>query len=271
MQIEHAPEAPRKPTLFGRLRSWFFTGLLVTAPVLFTVYITWAAIELIDGQVASLVPAFGSSLFANVPGVGLVLGVVLITIIGALAAGFMGRWLIGLGESILNRMPVVRTIYGATKQILETVISSQSDAFRDVVLVEYPRKGLWVIGFVTGGTKGEVARRMSGDMVNIFVPTTPNPTSGFLLFSARKDVIYMDMSVEEAVKLVVSGGIVTPPDVGASKKVAAKKAGAQKAVSKKAVTKKATAKKSAAKKAVTKKAAAKKSAAKKSTAKKAAK
>ena len=142
--------------------------------------------------------------FANVPGVGLVIGVVLITVIGAVAAGFLGRWIIKLGESILNRMPVVRSIYGASKQILETVISTQSDAFREVVLVEYPRKELWVIGFVTGGTKAEVARRIDIDMVNVFVPTTPNPTSGFLLFCPRKDVIFMDMSVEDAVKLVVS-------------------------------------------------------------------
>ena len=208
-------KAPAKRVgLLGRLRSWFFTGLLVTAPVLLTVYITWAAINLIDGQVASLVPGFSELRFANVPGVGLVIGVVLITVIGAVAAGFLGRWIIKLGESILNRMPVVRSIYGASKQILETVISTQSDAFREVVLVEYPRKGLWVIGFVTGGTKAEVARRIDIDMVNVFVPTTPNPTSGFLLFCPRKDVIFMDMSVEDAVKLVVSGGIVTPPDDG---------------------------------------------------------
>ena len=128
----------------GKLRSWFFTGLLVTAPVLLTVYITWAAINLIDGQVASLVPGFSELQFANVPGVGLVIGVLLITVIGAVAAGFLGRWIIKLGESILNRMPVVRSIYGASKQILETVISTQSDAFREVVLVEYPRRGLWV-------------------------------------------------------------------------------------------------------------------------------
>ena len=209
--------APAKRVgLLGRLRSWFFTGLLVTAPVLLTVYITWAAINLIDGQVASLVPGFSELRFANVPGVGLVIGVVLITVIGAVAAGFLGRWIIKLGESILNRMPVVRSIYGASKQILETVISTQSDAFREVVLVEYPRRGLWVIGFVTGGTKAEVARRIDIDMVNVFVPTTPNPTSGFLLFCPREDVIFMDMSVEDAVKLVVSGGIVTPPDDGKS-------------------------------------------------------
>ena len=216
---ENDAKAPvRKPGFLGRLRSWFLTGLLVTAPVLLTVYITWAAIELIDGQVASILPGFNKLVVANIPGAGLIIGLILITVIGAVAAGFLGRWLIGLGESILNRMPVVRTIYGASKQILETVISAQSDAFRDAVLVEYPRRGLWVIGFVTGGTKGEVAERMDGNMVNVFIPTTPNPTSGFLLFCPRDEVIYLDMSVEDAVKLVVSGGIVHPPEPAAGKR-----------------------------------------------------
>ena len=226
---ENDATAPvRKPGFLGRLRSWFLTGLLVTAPVLLTVYITWAAIELIDGQVASILPGFNKLVVANIPGAGLIIGLILITVIGAVAAGFLGRWLIGLGESILNRMPVVRTIYGASKQILETVISAQSDAFRDAVLVEYPRRGLWVIGFVTGGTKGEVAERMDGNMVNVFIPTTPNPTSGFLLFCPRDELIYLDMSVEDAVKLVVSGGIVHPPEPAAgkgAKKAARKSAG----------------------------------------------
>jgi uncharacterized membrane protein len=239
MSIENSPQKVKRPGVFGRLRSWFFTGLLVTAPILLTVYITWWAIQLIDGQVAGILPGFDQLRFANVPGVGLVIGVLLITVIGAIAAGFLGRWIIKLGESILNRMPVVRTIYGASKQILETVISTQSDAFREVVLVEYPRRDLWVIGFVTGGTKGEVARRIDIDMVNVFVPTTPNPTSGFLLFCPRKDVIFMDMSVEDAVKLVVSGGIVTPPDDG---KPAAKGAAT---VGKKPASRKAPAKKAA--------------------------
>ena len=202
------------------------------------------------------------------PGVGLVIGVLLITLIGAIAAGFLGRWIIRLGESILNRMPVVRTIYGASKQILETVISTQSDAFREVVLVEYPRRDLWVIGFVTGGTKGEVARRVDIDMVNVFVPTTPNPTSGFLLFCPRDEVIFMEMSVEDAVKLVVSGGIVTPPDNGAAKKPAGRKAA--KAGGKSAATtvakKPATAKKASAKKGSAKKASAEKAAKKRARA-----
>jgi uncharacterized membrane protein len=188
----------------------------------------------------------------------LIIGVVLITLIGAVAAGFLGRWIIRLGESILNRMPVVRSIYGAIKQILETVISTQSDAFREVILVEYPRRGMWVIGFVTGGTKEEVARRMDGEMVNVFVPTTPNPTSGFLLFCPRDEVIFMDMSVEDAVKLVVSGGIVTPPDDAAkgksAKKAAVKQTAVKKTAATKAVARKGTAKKTAARKAVAKKA-----------------
>ena len=259
-------QQPKRPGVFGRLRSWFLTGLLVTAPVLLTVYITWWAIQLIDGQVAGILPGFDQLRFANVPGVGLVIGVLLITVIGAIAAGFLGRWIIKLGESILNRMPVVRTIYGATKQILETVISTQSDAFREVVLVEYPRRDLWVIGFVTGGTKGEVARHIDIDMVNVFVPTTPNPTSGFLLFCPRDEVIFMEMTVEDAVKLVVSGGIVTPPDSGSAKKPAGKTAakGAGRATASTVAKKPATARKSAAKKSAAKKRAVKKAAPKSS-------
>ena len=236
-----------KPGLFGRIRAWFFTGLLVTAPVLLTLYITWAAIKLIDSQVSKLLPGFETSILGNVPGIGLVIGAVLITLIGAIAAGFLGRYIIRLGEAILNRMPVVRSIYGATKQILETVISTQSDAFREVVLVEYPRRKLWVIGFVTGNTKGEVAGRIPSSMVNVFVPTTPNPTSGFLLFCPREDVIFLKMTVEQAVKMVVSAGIVTPLDLSQSSKLVptgvAKNYTAKKSAPEKVTPKKTTSKK----------------------------
>ena len=250
----------------GRIRSWFFTGLVVTAPVLLTIYITWSAIEIIDGQVANLLPHFAETAYSDIPGIGLLIGVALITVIGALAAGFMGRWLINFGESLLNRMPVVRSIYGATKQILETVVSAQSDAFREVVLVEYPRKELWVIGFVTGNTKGEVDTLIDHDMVNVFIPTTPNPTSGFLLFCPKKEVIFLQMEVEEAVKMVVSGGIVTPPDRSGGK-IIAKTAAPKKTSSKKASSAQVAVKKKTAK-AVTKKAAPKKAALKKAAAKK---
>ena len=238
MAINDSDPETLKRGLLARFRGWFFTGLLVTAPVLLTVYITWAAIKLIDGQVNKLIPEFSSWNLGDVPGAGLVVGAMLITLIGALAAGFLGRWIINFGEALLNRMPVVRSIYGATKQILETVISTQSDAFREVVLVEYPRRGLWVIGFVTGATKGEVARLVPGSNVNVFIPTTPNPTSGFLLFCPIKDIVYLDMGVEEAVKLVVSGGIVSPPDRVMEKRVAAKNR-VKKAANKKVASKKA--------------------------------
>ena len=259
----------KRPGVFGRLRSWFLTGLLVTAPVLLTVYITWAAIELIDGQVASILPGFNQLVFANIPGAGLIIGLILITAIGAIAAGFLGRWIIRLGESILNRMPVVRTIYGASKQILETVISTQSDAFRNAVLVEYPRRGLWVIGFVTGGTRGEVAEQIDIEMVNVFIPTTPNPTSGFLLFCPRDEVIYLEMSVEDAVKLVVSGGIVHPPENGNGKAVKAKaKTGAVKGKKGRPKAKAGTAGTTRAKTAATRRPAKKKTAARRASAKK---
>ena len=114
------------------------------------------------------------------------------------------------GERVLDKMPVVRSIYGAIKQIMETVMSTNSDSFREVVLVEYPKKKIWVIGFVTGETKGEVQTLNDETLINVFIPTTPNPTSGFLLFVPKKDLIYMKMKVEDAVKMVISGGIVTP-------------------------------------------------------------
>lgn len=207
----------KKRGLVARIRSWFLTGLLVTAPVMLTIYITWLFIDIIDSNVNALIPDRVRELIeikaphiGALPGLGLLVGFVVITLIGAVAAGFFGRWLIRVGENILNRMPVVRSIYGASKQILETVLTTQSNAFREVVLVEYPRKGLWVVGFVTGSTEGEVGVKIDQKTVNVFIPTTPNPTSGFLLFCPKEDLIYLDMGVEDAVKLVVSGGIVTP-------------------------------------------------------------
>lgn len=257
---------PPRRTLFARLRGWFFAGLLVTAPIFLTIYITWMVVSFLDSQIVSLLPSQLRDLFTTripgfgeVPGYGLIIGLVMITLVGALAAGFIGRWLIRMGESVLARMPIVRSIYSASKQVLETVMASQSDAFRDVVLVQYPRKGLWVIGFVTGNTKGEVQQRTHDDTVNVFVPTTPNPTSGFLLFCPRQELVFLDMSVDDALKLVVSGGIVTPPAPKVAPKAARKAAAAGRPAKKAA--KKAPAKKAAKK--VAKKAAAKKAPAKK--------
>ena len=199
--------------IFARFRRYFLAGILVTSPILITVYVTWLIITFIDAQVAGMLPEsldFTKKLPHQIPGLGLIISIIVITFIGAITPGFIGRTLLKVGERILDNTPVVRSIYGAIKQIMETVMSTNSESFREVVLVEYPRKGIWVIGFVTGETKGEVQTLNEEILINVFIPTTPNPTSGFLLFVPKKDLIYMKMKVEDAVKMVISGGIVTP-------------------------------------------------------------
>ena len=197
----------------SKIRSWFFTGILVMTPLILTIYVVWAFITFVDNLVVPLVPIeYRPSYYLpfSIPGLGLIIVFLFTTVVGILATGLFGRTLIRLWENILNRMPVVRSVYSAIKQILETVMATQSDAFRQAVLVEYPRKDIWAIGFVTGSTKGEVSENVNKKMVNVFMPTTPNPTSGFLLFFPEKDLIFLEMSVEDALKLVVSGGMVVP-------------------------------------------------------------
>ena len=197
----------------SRIRSWFITGILVMTPLILTIYVVWAFITFVDNLVVPMVPYYyrpSTYLPFPIPGLGLIIVFIFTTFVGILATGLFGRTLIRLWENILSRMPVVRSVYSAIKQILETVMATQSDAFRQAVLVEYPRKDIWAIGFVTGSTKGEVGENVDKKMVNVFMPTTPNPTSGFLLFFPEKDLIFLKMSVEDALKLVVSGGMVIP-------------------------------------------------------------
>ena len=199
----------------NKIRSWFLTGILVMTPLLLTVYVAWAFITFVDNLVVPLVPFnYRPSNFLpfSIPGLGLIIVFIFTTLVGLLATGLFGRTLIRIWENLLNRMPVVRSVYSAIKQILETVMATQSDAFRQAVLVQYPRKDIWAIGFVTGSTKGEVGKRVDKKMVNVFMPTTPNPTSGFLLFFPEEDLIFLNMSVEDALKLVVSGGMVVPKE-----------------------------------------------------------
>ena len=206
--------APRL-TFGARLRAYFFAGILVTAPAAITFFVAWKLIEIIDDWVKPFIPKAylpDTYLPFAVPGIGLVVLVVGLVLIGMLTAGFLGRMIYRAGEMMLERMPVIRSLYGATKQIFETVLAQRSNAFRQVVLLEYPRRGIWAIGFVSGTTVGEVQNLTEDETVNVFLPTTPNPTSGFLLFVPRRDLTVLNMSVEEGIKMVVSGGIVTPPD-----------------------------------------------------------
>ena len=217
--------------MLARLRTSFLTGIVVIAPVALTIWLIWSVIGWFDGFVLPFVPdayrpeeilntIFGYDLKLNIRGVGVVVFLVFATLVGWLAKGLIGRSFIKYAENLVNRMPVVRSFYSGIKQIAETVFAQQERSFEKACMIEYPRKGIWAIGFISTTAKGEIADRNSsnGPMVSVFVPTTPNPTSGFLLFFPKKDIIELDMSIEDAAKLVISAGLVYPPAKKAAQK-----------------------------------------------------
>lgn len=213
-----AEKTARKRLSMGlRLRNYFLTGLVIAAPVSITIYLTWTFIQWIDGWVKPLIPAVynpDTYLPFSVPGGGLLFAFLSITLLGFFTAGIVGKTIIRYGETLLGRMPLVRNLYQGLKQIFETVLSDSSKSFQQAALLEYPRRGLWAIVFISTETKGEVRKKLGDvvddEMVSIFLPTTPNPTSGFLLFVPSRDLIRLDMSVEQAAKLVISAGLVNP-------------------------------------------------------------
>jgi uncharacterized membrane protein len=211
-QNDETPKIAGRFNVAGRLRAYFFAGVLITAPISITFYIAWLFIDSIDRQVMSLLPSSIKPALWGMHGFGLLLMVVVLTLVGALTAGILGRIWLRFTEAVMRRTPVLRGIYSAVKQIFETVLAKKSQAFREVVLIEYPRPGIWTVAFITGQTVSVITRLVDEDLVNVFVPTTPNPTSGFLLFLPRADVHLLDMSVEDGLKLVISGGIVAPEE-----------------------------------------------------------
>jgi uncharacterized membrane protein len=205
----------QKPTLFQQLRGDFLTGLVVVLPLFLTVYLVWATIGFVDAKIVPLIPnrynpenVFGRNIF----GFGLLVFLVFTTLFGALAKGLIGRQIVQVGENLLDRTPIVRTIYNGLKQIFETIFSQSNSSFQRACLVEYPRRGLWAVAFVATDTRGEIPGKTGQDLVSVFLPTTPNPTSGFLLFVPRAEVIALDMTIEEAAKLIISAGLVSPPE-----------------------------------------------------------
>ncbi|ETW14374.1 hypothetical protein ATO8_00655 [Roseivivax marinus] len=209
---------PRRPGFVARLRASFLTGIVVIAPVGLTVWLIWTVIGWIDGVVLPLVPdRFNPEQYVgiNLRGIGVIFFLFFTVLVGWIAKGLIGRSLIRWAESLVGQLPIVRSVYNGVKQIAETVFVQSDRSFEKACLVEYPRKGIWAIGFISTETRGEVARRAitSGGMISVFVPTTPNPTSGFLLFFPAEDVIELDMSLEDAAKLVISAGLVYPHDV----------------------------------------------------------
>lgn len=207
--------------LGGKLKAYFFTGILVTAPVMITFFVAYKLIVFVDVSVNKILPpqfALNNYLPFTIPGLGIIILVVALILVGMFAAGFLGRFFLRLGEWIVYKVPFISSVYSLLKQIFETFLSSKSDAFKKVVLLEYPRKGIWILGFVSTDTEGEVKDIVKKDMMNVFIPTTPNPTSGFLIFVPREDVVELEMSVEDGIKFVISGGIVSPDELKQKKK-----------------------------------------------------
>ena len=218
---EPTPHKPRR--LFGGLRASFLTGLVVVLPVGLTIYFIWTVIGWIDGWILPLIPGsyrpealikhyFGPAANFPVRGVGVIVFLVFTVVMGWIAKGLIGRSLIGFAERLVDRMPVVRSIYGGIKQIAETFFAQADTKFDKACLVQFPRPGIWAIGFVATKAKGEIAAKIpvAGDVWTVFVATTPNPTSGFLFYVPASDVLMLDMTLEDAAKLIISAGLVYP-------------------------------------------------------------
>jgi uncharacterized membrane protein len=208
-------EPKRKRSLLGGLRASFLTGLVVIAPVGVTVWLIWTVVGWIDGWVLPLVPSqFRPEQYIgiNLRGVGVIIFLIFTIMVGWLAKGLIGRSFILWAEGLVDRMPVVRSVYNGLKQIAETVFAQTETSFDKACLIQYPRAGIWAIAFISTTAKGEVNDRIpvEDQVMSVFLPTTPNPTSGFLLFVPKKDVIELSMSVEDAAKLVISAGLVYP-------------------------------------------------------------
>ena len=195
-----------------RLRTYIVTGLLVWVPLGITVFLVKFMVDFVDRSLLLLPPDYRPEtlLGMNIPGLGIVLTLVVLLVTGVLAANFFGRKLVNIWESLLQRIPLVRSVYSAAKSFAEVVLTDNTESFKEVLLIEYPRKGLYSLCFQTSTSLGEVQSRTGEEVICVFVPTTPNPTSGVMIIVPRKDVIVLDMQVEEAVKMVVSLGVVVP-------------------------------------------------------------
>lgn len=203
------------PTPGTRLRRYFLTGLVIAGPVAITLWVTWWFINLIDGMVKALIPANylpEAYLPYSIPGFGLVIGVLGITLLGFLTANLVGRTLLDAGEAILNRMPVVRSLYKGVKQVFETVFSQSGTSFRKVGMVQFPQPGMWSIVFIAQEAAPDIAGRLpDGDeQIGVFLPCTPNPTTGFFFYLPRREVVELTISVEDGAKLVMSAGLIQP-------------------------------------------------------------
>jgi uncharacterized membrane protein len=218
-----AKVAVSQTSVAGRIRNYFLTGLVVAGPLAITVWLIWSIVTWVDGVIRPLIPATyrpESYLPWPIPGTGLIIAIVALTLLGFLTANLVGRTLVGWGESLLNHMPIVRPVYNTVKQIFLTLFSKTGSSFRKVALVEFPAPGMWSLVFLSQAPSGDLVKKLpQGEHVSAFMPCTPNPTTGFFFYVKRKDLIELDISVESAMTLLISAGMVQP-DVDAQKKLA---------------------------------------------------
>jgi uncharacterized membrane protein len=217
-QPQHGAESPTHG-LGSRIRTYFLTGLVVGGPVLITIYLTWSFVTWVDDLVRPLVPMTyrpDTYLPVKIPGTGLIIGFIALTLLGFLTANFVGRTLIGFGETILERMPIVRPIYRGLKQVFETLFSKSGSTFRTVGLVEFPAPGMWSLVFLSTPPGADITARLPSqeEHVSVFMPCTPNPTTGFFFYVPRREVIDLAIPVEEAAKLIMTAGMIQPGGAG---------------------------------------------------------
>lgn len=195
------------------LRKWLFTGLLVIVPGVITAWVLHWIVSTLDQTLAILPEAWhpDTLLGTHVPGFGVALTLLILLVVGGAASNFAGRKIVKWGDAVVNRIPVVRSIYSSVKQVSDTLFSESGNAFRTAVLVQWPRDGVWTVGFVTGAPSGEVAAYLRDEYVSVYVPTTPNPTSGYFVMVRKSECIELEMSIDVALKYIVSMGVVAPP------------------------------------------------------------
>ena len=194
------------------MRKYLITGLLIWIPLVITLWVLKLIVETLDQTLLLLPEQWRTESFlgVHIPGLGVILTLVIVFVTGVFATNFLGARLVHLWHEILHRIPVVNSIYSSVKQISDTLFSSSGQAFRKALLVQWPREGMWTIAFLTGVPGGDVVRHLTGDYVSVYVPTTPNPTGGYFVMLARQDVIELDMTVDEALKYIISMGVVSP-------------------------------------------------------------
>lgn len=196
------------------LRKWLFTGLLVVVPGVITAWVLSWIVGALDQTLAILPGSWQPDrlLGFHIPGFGVLLTLSILLVVGALASNFAGRKLVEWGDALVSRIPVVRSIYSSVKQVSDTLFSESGNAFRTAVLVQWPREGVWTVAFITGTPSGEVAAHLRDEFVSVYVPTTPNPTGGYFVLMRKSDCVELDMSIDAALKYIVSMGVVAPPD-----------------------------------------------------------